>query len=123
MGSRLERAFITAKSFLEEDLSRKEAAEIIGRSRSWTYGAYEDISQVLEEDIEKIEDKGHKRVVREIQEWFAKGDRKNRFRKRIQKEGSSRCIICGRFYSKNHSSDEVCKECSEWLEKQTEFSI
>jgi|GEM_PF-5672151 len=123
MGSRLERAFITAKSFLEEDLSRKEAADILGKSRTWTYGAYEAVSEALEEDLSQIEDKGRQRVIREIQEWFEKDDRKERFLNRIKKDGAGKCKRCGRFYPKRESPHELCDQCLKWAEKQSELSF
>lgn len=112
MKSKLEQAFITAKSFVEDNMSREEAAGIIGRSRPWTYVVYPKIKEALEEDLDSIEDKGKHRVVREIQEWFSKDNRKQKFYEKTERSGVKICSNCGKFYSpKNAKSKKLCNKC------------
>ncbi|MFW6173530.1 MAG: hypothetical protein ACOC5T_07290, partial [Elusimicrobiota bacterium] len=78
----------------------------------WTYNVYPKIKEALETDLEDIEDKGKHRVVREIQEWFEKGDRKEKFYDKTEKIGNYTCNNCGRFFSPKRSvSKKMCNDC------------
>ncbi len=109
----LEITFIIAKRFVEQDLTRKEAAHTEGYSRPWTYKRFDKLAEVIEKPLEDIEGEERREIAKEIKEWFSKKDRKERFFNKIEKTGPRLCDKCGNFYSikGKWKNEEYCEPC------------